>query len=402
MMAPRSTIHDLLRWQVREKAGRAADPSAVVLDPQTVRAAVNAPAASTGLDPGKKSPGRKRGIATDVLGLLVAVVVMAASVHDNAIGAALLDRVGADNSSVSKAWVDAGFKNAVAAHGAALGIDVQVVARDPSVKGFAPVPKRWVVEQVYGTLMLHRRLVRDYETLPTRTWRRWRSPTMSIRSVSSDLSGAHEPLREGVRAGTARRDLRDCDPGVGEHRIEGVGEWSPPSTAQVVDDAAAARCTDFGGGHVAGQQRPVGLVTRVVTRVDGAFQSRVHGGEQVPQPVDPAGLLDYQFPAAPDQQPQFGVDLAGRLDDTQLVATQPDLIGDDLRVAWVGLAFPAAGRLPGSVDRQPGHVHQTQPGVEQHHLQPAGDPAEFIDRDHCRAVVGLGGADIVDERLDRR
>lgn len=53
-----------------------------------------------------------------MLGLVIAVVVTAASVHDNAIGAALLDKVAAANPSVSKAWTDAGFKNAVAVHGA--------------------------------------------------------------------------------------------------------------------------------------------------------------------------------------------------------------------------------------------------------------------------------------------
>lgn len=159
-------IHDLLRWQVREQAGRREDPSAVVLDTQTVRASASAPAGTTGLDAGKKSPGRKRGIATDVLGLLIAVTVAAASIHDNAIGAALLDKVAAHNPAATKAWVDAGFKNAVAVHGAALGIDVEVVHRAGQARGFAPLPKRWVVEQTFGTLMLHRRLARDYETLP--------------------------------------------------------------------------------------------------------------------------------------------------------------------------------------------------------------------------------------------
>ncbi|WP_406447080.1 hypothetical protein OG782_00035 [Streptomyces sp. NBC_00876] len=80
-----------------------------------------------------------RGIATDVLGLLIAV---AASVHDNAIGIALLDRVAADNPSVTKGWVDAGFKDAVVGHGTALGIDIEVVQRDPGASGFTPAPKR--------------------------------------------------------------------------------------------------------------------------------------------------------------------------------------------------------------------------------------------------------------------
>lgn len=160
------TIHDLLRSRVREVAGRAEDPSAVAMDSQTVHAAAGVPSTTTGLDAGKKSRGRKRGIATDVLGLLIAVVVTAASVHDNAIGIELLDQVAIDNPSVRTAWVDAGFKNAVATHGAELGITVTVVQPEPGTKGFAPVPKRWVAEQTFGTSMLHRRLARDYEKLP--------------------------------------------------------------------------------------------------------------------------------------------------------------------------------------------------------------------------------------------
>jgi transposase len=157
------TIHELLRCRVREQAGRSEDPTAVVLDSQTARASVNAPKETTGLDPGKKSPGRKRGLAVDVLGCVIAVAVTAASTHDNQIGIELLDRVAIDNPSVVTAWVDAGFKDTVAAHGAGLGIEVVTVHRDPDVRGFVPQPKRWVVEQVYGILMLHRRLVRDYE-----------------------------------------------------------------------------------------------------------------------------------------------------------------------------------------------------------------------------------------------
>ncbi|MGW6318790.1 hypothetical protein [Streptomyces sp. NPDC055099] len=72
---------------------------------------------------------------TDVLGLLIAVIVVAASVHDNAIGITLLDQVAADNPTVTKGWVDAGFKNAVVEHGRSLGIDVEVVSRAPQTKG---------------------------------------------------------------------------------------------------------------------------------------------------------------------------------------------------------------------------------------------------------------------------
>ncbi|MDQ0605080.1 transposase [Streptomyces canus] len=57
------TIHDLLRWQVREKARRKADPSLVVLDTESVHAAAGVPAQSTGRDAAKNVPGRKRGLA---------------------------------------------------------------------------------------------------------------------------------------------------------------------------------------------------------------------------------------------------------------------------------------------------------------------------------------------------
>ena len=157
-------IHDLLRCQAREKAGRAEDPTAVVLDTQSIRAANHVPAATTGKDAGKRVPGRKRGLAVDVLGLIIAVVVMAASATDNQIGVGLLDKVVAHTPTVTKAWVDAGFKDDVAIHGAVLGIDVEQVKRSDTGQGFVPIKRRWVVEQTHGTLMLHRRLVREYET----------------------------------------------------------------------------------------------------------------------------------------------------------------------------------------------------------------------------------------------
>ncbi|MGX1027421.1 hypothetical protein RKD38_002102 [Streptomyces ambofaciens] len=84
-------------------------------------------------------PGRKRGLAVDVLGLVIAVIVLAASAHDNAAGVALLDQV-AENAggAVEKALVDQGFKTAVVAHGSSLGIDVGIVERKPQDKGFVP------------------------------------------------------------------------------------------------------------------------------------------------------------------------------------------------------------------------------------------------------------------------
>lgn len=46
---------------------------------------------------------------------------------------------------------------------------MEITARKPGTRGFTPLPKRWAVERTYGWLMLHRRLARDYETLPARS-----------------------------------------------------------------------------------------------------------------------------------------------------------------------------------------------------------------------------------------
>jgi transposase len=159
-------IHDLLRWQLREKRKRLADPSLVVLDTQSIHAAVGVPATTTGRDAAKRVPGRKRCLAVDVLGLVVAVVVLAASAHENTAGIALLDQVAEQSSTVKKALVDQGFKKKVVEHGTNMGIDVEIVERNPADKGFVPQAKRWIVEQTNGILMFYRRLVRDYEHRP--------------------------------------------------------------------------------------------------------------------------------------------------------------------------------------------------------------------------------------------
>jgi transposase len=114
----------------------------------------------------KKIVGRKRSVATDALGLLLAVTVCAASVSENQAGMQVLDQAKAAYPTITKTWVDAGFKTQFTEHAAALGVDAEVVPRNPGIKGFHVVKRRWVVERTLGWLMLHRRLARDYETLP--------------------------------------------------------------------------------------------------------------------------------------------------------------------------------------------------------------------------------------------
>ncbi|MGH2812463.1 MAG: transposase [Actinomycetota bacterium] len=117
---------------------------------------------------GKKIKGRRRHIATDALGLLLVTIVTAASVQDSAGGYQVLDQLADRHPSVSKVWVDGGYNNAVIRHGACQNVSVEIVKR-PASTGFHVLPLRWVVERTRGWLMQHRRLVRDYETLPQRS-----------------------------------------------------------------------------------------------------------------------------------------------------------------------------------------------------------------------------------------
>jgi transposase len=161
-------VHDLLRDKTRRAHGRRTEPTAAVIDAQSVKTSANVAETSQGIDAGKKIKGRKRHVITDTLGLVLAVLVTAASVHDTTGGKLLLDDLTAAHPTVSKIWADGGYQSSVSNHGAGLGIDVEVVQR-PRTKGFEPLSKRWVIERTFGWPMQHRRLARDYEALPQRS-----------------------------------------------------------------------------------------------------------------------------------------------------------------------------------------------------------------------------------------
>ncbi|WP_328663222.1 IS5 family transposase [Streptomyces sp. NBC_00328] len=162
-------LNGLLRELVRQQEGKSPEPSACVIDAQSVKTSTSVPAASQGIDAGKKIVGRKRSIITDTLGLLLAVLVTAAGVQDSTAGKTLLDQAAASHPGLRKVWVDGGYRQHLVEHAATLGIDMEITQRKPGTRGFTPIPKRWAVERTYGWLMLHRRLARDYETLPARS-----------------------------------------------------------------------------------------------------------------------------------------------------------------------------------------------------------------------------------------
>lgn len=147
----------------------------------------------------QRGPAEVRALAVNVLGLVIVVIVLAANSHDNAAGIALLDQVVEHaGGTVREALVDQGFKNQVVAHGAGPGVDAETVERNPQQAGFIPQPKRWRVEQTYGILILHRRLVRDYEHRPSSSASRvhWAMTQVMARR----LTGANTPTWRDAQA----------------------------------------------------------------------------------------------------------------------------------------------------------------------------------------------------------
>ncbi|MBN8750023.1 MAG: IS5 family transposase [Variovorax sp.] len=158
-------ILDAARRAIRAAAGRDEAPSAAAIDSQSVRTAAGG-ADEVGTDGGKRVKGRKRHIATDTLGLLLAVVVTAANVSDGRAAPRVLDRLTVpDRTRLEVVFADGRYHDTVCAEWFAThpGCRLEVVSKPARVRGFVPIHKRWVVERTFAWLVANRRLVRDYE-----------------------------------------------------------------------------------------------------------------------------------------------------------------------------------------------------------------------------------------------
>lgn len=158
-----AVAHDL-REVIRVAAGKAPNPTAVVLDGRTIQSTPES-GGRAGYDGYKRRKGSKVHIAVDTLGLLLAVRVTAASEQERAqVFDLAADVQAATGQTVSLAFVDQGYTgDQPAADAASHGIELEVVKLAEAKKGFVLLPRRWVVERSFGWLARFRRLARDYE-----------------------------------------------------------------------------------------------------------------------------------------------------------------------------------------------------------------------------------------------
>jgi transposase len=159
-------ILPVVRTQLRVQEGRNPEPSAGLIDSQSVKGADTVGRDTRGYDAGKKINGRKRFIVTDTLGLLLVVGVLSASVQDrDGAKSVLLDTY--LRTPLRFVFADGGFAGRLLEWATQiLATTISIVRKPADQRGFAVIPRRWAVERTLAWLTAHRRLARDYERHP--------------------------------------------------------------------------------------------------------------------------------------------------------------------------------------------------------------------------------------------
>jgi putative transposase len=157
-------LYTALHRAERERVGRHPDPSAAIMDSQTVKT-VEESACICGYDAHKCVKGRNRHLLVDTLGLPIASYVTPADVHDTVGARKLLGGLAFFVPRLKTIWADAAYRGTALAewcqrHG---GWDLEIVERAPGMRGFSVQPRRWVIERSFAWLSRNRPLVKDYE-----------------------------------------------------------------------------------------------------------------------------------------------------------------------------------------------------------------------------------------------
>src|SRR5258708_5533654 len=163
-------LYTALHRAERERVGRYTDPSAAIMDSQSVKT-VEESASIRGYDAHKRIKGRKRHLLVDTLGLPIACYVTSADVHDTAGARKLLGGLTFFVPRLKKIWADAAYRGKELADGCIKpdGCVLEIVEREPVSHGFSIQPRRWVVERSFAWLLRNRRWGKDYEEVDPTT-----------------------------------------------------------------------------------------------------------------------------------------------------------------------------------------------------------------------------------------